>query len=725
MTRDRRPPRGRKRRCPPRKTYAQAATRTYAQVISMSYSFSSMPFSHETLSSPPPLPLPTIDQMDLILEQARVIPLPSDPPRVVLLDLPTEVLLSVVECLVADAKGPENECSEWLVEVKLDHRRRMKHALETLAHLARTCRFMHKLVVPLLYEQAFRLDERDAGDRDDHRTYQLLEALNRSEQLADLVRVYRIPPTMRFARTLFKYMEFGGYGWPLLDDFDQKARSFRSLLTKYLPWFSKDPSEWPTPTPEPFMELGLLTDLVPVIILCHCRNIRRLEYLGIGGTAYSIASGMWDKLLDSCVEFPNLESANLVGYYSIWPLHRRGGFDPRGEVETWFTPIFEAFCFVNRAPNLKHLSLTGFSTDQQIGERVIPLLPPLHNLTTLELHYCAYLSEDDLRTVIEGCPNLASFKFMAEASPTTGRPTPSSPDFKFCGPAAVLRALRSRAEKLTKISLRYLTALDFFFRLNGGFDTKENLIRTVGHFPNLKILQISHDALEWHNSDGPQEQQLVRLVEGCPRLESLDITQIDIRKSQIRPQLEGLTRAVYQLKYTPLLKGIRISLNHNNWRHGFTRTSLGAHCHELFEQEHLRIYKARGIRLLIDWEDAYNNQGTFSSVHEGLRHAVTLHPCVAAVSGLRFEPAYKELENKDCDRHTIFNSAYQMTPNSSRFHLIHNATKVLYGVIPNGKGTERYVNERRRNNIMYRSYGPWYYAAHLDGKVFDGLEEVE
>lgn len=163
----------------------------------------------------------------------------------------------------------------------------------------------------------------------------------------------------------------------------------------------------------------------------------------------------------------------------------------------------------------------------------------------------------------------------------------------------VLKALRSRSETLTKISIRYMPTLDFFWR-NGCFDTDENLIRTVGHFPYLRILQISHSTLERKDKDGPEEQQLVRLVEGCPRLESLDITQVDIRKARIRPQLEGLTLAVHQLNCTPLLKGIRIALHNNNWLRGWTRRDLGAHCSELFEKEHLGIYKRGGIKLCSD-----------------------------------------------------------------------------------------------------------------------------
>lgn len=34
-------------------------------------------------------------------------------------------------------------------------------------------------------------------------------------------------------------------------------------------------------------------------------------------------------------------------------------------------------------------------------------------------------------------------------------------------------------------------------------------------------------------------------------------------------------------------------------------------------KKHLGIYKRRDIKLLIDFDDAYDNQGTFSFVHEG------------------------------------------------------------------------------------------------------------
>ena len=132
------------------------------------------------------------------------------------------------------------------------------------------------------------------------------------------------------------------------------------------------------------------------------------------------------------------------------------------------------------------------------------LLPPLYSLSSLELYYCAWLSEAHFQDIIDGCPNLATFKFTSEASPTTGRPLPSSSGFDFLGPALVLKALRPRSETLTAISIRYMPLLDLLFRTRGSMDTDKNLIQTLGDFPNLRVLQISHGALGWKDIDGPK-----------------------------------------------------------------------------------------------------------------------------------------------------------------------------------------------------------------------------
>lgn len=175
---------------------------------------------------------------------------------------------------------------------------------------------------------------------------------------------------------------------------------------------------------------------------------------------------------------------------------------------------------------------------------------------------------------------------------------------------------------------------------------------------------------------------------------------------------------------TPLLKGIRVSINDNNWSRPWTRRSLGIHASELLEKDHLNIYQETGIKLLIDFEDAYENLGTFSSVHEGLRHAVTLHPGIVRVSGLNFERDNRKRRSDDCGHHEIPEDDVPEHTILKSFHWP-RGTKVLYGVLADGTSTEYYVNERRKLVVMHRDYGPWGFGVQVQGLVFDGLTVVE
>lgn len=496
---------------------------------------------------------------------------------------------------------------------------------------------------------------------------------------------------------------------------------------------------------ELYQHLDLDLDLFPAAILCHCPNIRRLERLTIGNRGRRGSPDpepdnqflFWKDFVHESVRFPSLESAHLVASYTK-ALHVEEN-DNLEEMARAFefdlTPIAEAVHFVNRAPSLRHLSLTGFATADWAGRIVRAPLQPHHNLSSLELHYCAWLSEAHLGNIIEGCPNLATFKFTSEASPTTGQPLPSASGFEFLGPALVLKALRPRAETLTAISMRYMPILDLLFRTRGSVDSDQHLIQTLGEFPNLRVLEISHGALGWSHFDGAGEQQLVRLIKDCPRLESLNITQIDIRKSRIRPQLEGLVTAVARMDCAPLLKGIRVSIERNNWYRPWTKESLGANFSEIFEKDHLDCYQGKGgIKLLIDYEDAYGNHGGAfpAAVHDGLRlrHAVTLHPGICELSGLYYERDDGIGWNRFCGHHEIPEREPfdETNPYGDRKTLksCHwpRATRVLYGVLPDGKSTEHVVNERRKLEVMHRDYGPWEFGLQTQGREYDGLTWV-
>lgn len=399
----------------------------------------------------------------------------------------------------------------------------------------------------------------------------------------------------------------GDEGRPRFAGWSGLERSLRSLKARYFPWLYPALNGFYPPDPslyEPYENLDLYLDLIPAMILCHCPNIRRLDRLNIGIRGRDGSSDyplLWKHLVGGSINFPNLESANLVTSYSI-SHDEDDGVNQTASFGIYMTPIVEVICFINRTPNLKHLSLTGFSTEGGGGNIIRVPFPPLwnldslelHNISSLELHYCAWLDETDLRNIVNGCPKLATFKFTSEASVTTGRPLPSSSGFDFVGPALVLKALKPRSNTLTAISIRYMPILDLAFRAHGSMDTENNLIRTLGHFPNLRVLQISYGALRWKDFAGPEEQQLIRLVNGCPSLESLDITQINVRKARIRLQLEGLTAGVANMHCAPLLKGIRVSIErHRPW----SREGLDAYASELFEKDHLDIYQRRGIQL--------------------------------------------------------------------------------------------------------------------------------
>ncbi|KAK3495227.1 uncharacterized protein B0T23DRAFT_403988 [Neurospora hispaniola] len=232
-----------------------------------------------------------------------------------------------------------------------------------------------------------------------------------------------------------------------------------------------------------------------------------------------------------------------------------------------------------------------------------------------------------------------------------GEPTPR--DFAFLGPALVLRALSPLSQQLKALSIEYAPMLDYIFtnvpndadsdddddiNPDDNMDANENLVTHLGYFPNLKMLRICHRALRWTHSDGLVKEQLVRLTEGCPRLESLDITQIDIRDTQIRPQLEGLV-AVAGTDAIPLLKGLRVGILKNQGRDKpvqWTRDDSCPHLSDLFAKEYLATYSKTGIKLLIDIESFWQKMAilqTFPAVHEGVHDTVTVHPYLDEITG--------------------------------------------------------------------------------------------
>lgn len=399
----------------------------------------------------------------------------------------------------------------------------------------------------------------------------------------------------------------------------QEAQSYQTLFTllnKYTPFLSKM-----APNENLLDEPDLLADLIPAVIICHCRNMRRLKHLTIGDRGSGLGRFLWRDVIARSVTFPNLEAANLEG-----KMYSPG--EPLAATTSLHlpAPLAEAVFFVDRAPNLRHLTFESFSSNTR---STISLLPQQH-LSSLELHHCAFLNKADLVRIIGACPRLKRFVFTSEASPTVRRVTPLG--FDFVGPAVVLEALAPVSQHLKELSIEYAPLIDAIFEnepngvmnADDNLDAHENLITTIGYFrfPNLKNLRICHSALRWTHFDGPVTNQLAELVKGCSRLESLDVTRINIREAQIRPQLEGLTEAVGNLDGMPSLKGIRISIS---WPSYSPRPLLS----DLLIEEHLATYRQKGIKLLIDleslWQDIAVLNG-FSAVHESLGETVTVHP---------------------------------------------------------------------------------------------------
>ncbi|KAK3953408.1 hypothetical protein QBC32DRAFT_257953 [Pseudoneurospora amorphoporcata] len=565
---------------------------------------------------------------------------PPPPPSLSFSGLPTEILLLIAKELYLDAKGPERPCtddtsSRWESEGKA-----MVEATTGLAALCRTSGRLNKIVTPILYQDAFLLQQ-NGPDRCNIRLfYGLVSLLGEQDNgLADLVRIYE-DPKIGISDTLGALLDRCNLG-------PQSYQKLLMLLNKYTPFLSKIVARGHKDSN--YLEApGVMAGLIPAVILCHCRNIKRLHHMSIGGDrGGNHWRFLWMDMVATSVTFPNLEAAKLEG-----KPFTEGPWGVKMEpFRRLLTPIDEAVFFVNRAPNLRHLTLKSFASSD--GPLAVPIRA-LGNLTSLELHCCAFLKETDLGKIICACPRLERFVFTSEASPSVRRV--AEVDFAFIGPALVLKALAPVSRQLKALCIKYAPLVDLMIGnegyntdnedddddgdmdtddetdTNNDMDADENLIKTLGYFqfPNLELLQISHSALHrWTRSeDGPQKGQLVELLKGCQSLESLDITQINIRESQIRPQLEGLTANMGTC--TPLLNEIRVSIDTSERQHELdwiidnSKSPRHPYLKGLFAKKHLATYRRRGIKLRIDYEH--------------YRHAAFLEPSFPAVGSSHEDP---------------------------------------------------------------------------------------
>ncbi|KAA8636602.1 hypothetical protein SMACR_09516 [Sordaria macrospora] len=565
---------------------------------------------------------------DLATTAAMTVPtsLPPAPPPI-FSSLPTEIIAMIAKELLLDAKGPEGPSKDETSIRWKKERKAMGEAITGLASLAHTSRRLNKIVTPVLYEHPFLLQQNrfDSTCNIEH-LYGLVHLLGKDDGLADLVRCYQAPK-IAISDTLGAF----------LDRCYREPKSYQKVLTllnKYIPFLANivagrghlDNGYLEAP--------GVMADLIPAVILCHCRSIKQLDRLSIGGNrGGNCWRFLWRDVVaaGSSVTFPNLQSAKLESFTELHLLP----ITNMAALRRTLTAVDEAVSFVNHAaPSLRHLTLKSFASCSSWdgGPSTVPDQIPirtLEKLTSLEMHYCAFLKETDLCRIIKACPKLERFVFTSEASPRGGGRFTGLKS-AFIGPKMALKALAPVSQQLKALSIKYAALVDLSFMdvlddddtdmdmedddmditdddadmLNdtdtdyddemdmdldidedGPMDPNENLIKTLGHFQqflNLKILRISHSALHRcrtpssSSDSGPdleeKDQQLVDLIKGCPSLESLDVTQYDIQNTPIRPQLEGLIAAVAST--TPLsqssqlsqLKSIRISLDTSSRR---------------------------------------------------------------------------------------------------------------------------------------------------------------
>ncbi|KAK3399176.1 hypothetical protein B0T20DRAFT_392192 [Sordaria brevicollis] len=547
-------------------------------------------------------------------------------PRPFFAKLPAEILNLIVEQLYLGAKGPRDEPDIEIDDPSVWRTRQksISKAIGSLAALARTCRRLNKVVVPFLYKEAFLLQANQPpqqGGRRGLALYDLLMVLAQEHNgLADLVQVYEEPWTIADNLRAFTGRCDIETKPGLMTK--QEAESYHAMFpmfNRYIPFLAKMVAN------EDLLDHpDLLTDIIPAVIICHCRKMKRLEHLTIGDRGSGLGRFLWRDVITRSVTFPKLEEATLRGkiYSNL----------PATALQHLCAPLAEAVFFVDRAPNLRRLTLDSFSSEPR---STISLLPQQH-LSSLELHQCAFLNKADLVNIIEACPKLERFVFTSEASPTVRRVKQLG--FDFLGPQAMLEALAPVSQHLKELSIEYTPLIDSLFKngpndasTNGAMNAHdnlggyENLIKTLGDigFPNLRNLRICHSALWRTPLDGPETNQLVELVKGCPRLESLDVTQIKIRDAQIRLQLEELAKAMGSVDTVPLLKGIRIAIS---WPASINHRPLLS---DLLTEEHLATYRKRGIKFLVDviclWSEM-SVLNAFSPVHESVDKTVTIHP---------------------------------------------------------------------------------------------------
>ncbi|KAK3399178.1 hypothetical protein B0T20DRAFT_193356 [Sordaria brevicollis] len=242
-----------------------------------------------------------------ILEILPLPPFPSLP------TMPTEILLEIVGHLKSDAKGPENECASYMTCRNNKYQRSMQEAVTGLASLAQTCKRFYRIVLPILYEEPFLLAEHgfyfleSSVSADGFGIPHLIRTLVEGKDLegkaiADLVKVYQGPRIKEWA-PLTEYLRDAR--WPSFDGHTELEKSFWSLLTKYFSWlenardFSSSERSY-----MPHQNLRLYLDLVPIAILCHCRNIQRLEHLNIGTRPLCRDFHMfWRNIIDDSIKF--------------------------------------------------------------------------------------------------------------------------------------------------------------------------------------------------------------------------------------------------------------------------------------------------------------------------------------------------------------------------------------------------------------------------------------
>lgn len=418
-----------------------------------------------------------------------------------LLTLPIEMIHRICG-MIFNYNGvtPDRDCYKHPNGYRIELKPRHSHeatARATLAKLGATCRVMHEITLPMLYQNVTVYQGSLQGEMMYDFTRSLLEnpSLGPLVQSLDLANV--IP-------------------WPSIKDHpkDGITDAHTSLMTTLARRFIgpeaaseilKNRAGWMKQAPP---AAWFAADAFsPCLLLCMTPNIT---------TVKMIAQDIWDsnflavqqpgsRTLQPRVVFNNLTTLYL--HAKKIDLSTIGGL-------------------LAASPNLKTLTLVGASG----WSPGIPVVK-LANLTTLTLDE-SQLCTRGISHMIKCCTNLVNFSYVqvdnSECNPHHTRYFDTeSAMFRFekwRSPTAILDCLRTFAATLESVEIKFLANFGNTIPKMKAKIVEGGFIKTVAGFPVLKSLGISEVVIDRKNND----DVLVNLIKDCPSLETLDIEGINV-----------------------------------------------------------------------------------------------------------------------------------------------------------------------------------------------------